>query len=39
MCGAPDIDYDRSANAIDKKIKEYIKNFCIETLNMTNIKF
>ena len=38
MCGAPDIDYDRPANATDKKIKEYIKNFCTETLNMTNIK-
>lgn len=38
MCGAPDIDYDRPANATDKKIKEYIKNFCTETLKMTNIK-
>ena len=38
MCGAPDIDYDRPANATDKKIKDYIKNFCTKNLNMTNIK-
>lgn len=38
MCGAPDIDYNRPANATDKKIKEYIKEFCTKTLNMTNIK-
>ncbi len=38
MCGAPDIDYNRPANATDKKIKEYIKNFCAKTLKMSNIK-